>query len=92
MSDFKAAEIAQVYVGLDSKRIECPVRELKAFKKVFLEAGEKQEVEIVLTQEDFKVFNEKADNWEIMSDSCTMEIAASSRDIRLVQKDVAICF
>ena len=91
-SDFKAAEIAQVYVGLDSKRIECPVRELKAFKKLFLNAGEEQKVEVVLTQEDFKVYNEKVDNWEIMSDSCTIEIAASSRDIRLVQKDVAICF
>ncbi len=87
-----AAEVAQVYVGLHSKTVDCPVRELKAFQKIFLQPYGQQEVEILLKPDAFTVYQESTDSFEILSETCTVEIAASSRDIRLVQENIDICF
>lgn len=88
----KAAETAQVYVGLDNSRMECPIRELKAFTKVYLDGGEAQRVSVPLAKEDFAVFDENADDWAILSDHCKIEVGSSSRDIRLQKDKVAIPF
>ena len=88
----RAAETAQVYVGLDSTHIACPVRELKGFKKVYLEAGEEKETELVLHKEDFQIFDERTEEWAILSHHCRIEVGSSSRDIRLQQDEIAICF
>ena len=42
------AEIAQLYVADKESTIFRPVKELKGFKKVFLEAGEEKEISIKL--------------------------------------------
>lgn len=42
------AEVVQIYIAPVSPSIRRPVKELKGFKKVFLEAGETKEVEIVM--------------------------------------------
>lgn len=87
-----AAETAQIYVGLQNEHIECPVRELKAFKKVFLKGKETQKIEFLLEQDKFMIYDEKKDAWVVPTDLCTIEVGASSRDIRLKQKEVLIKF
>lgn len=88
----RAAETAQIYVGLDSTRIDNPVRELKAFQKVFLDGGEERKLSITLKREDFAVYDESYDDWAILSDHCRIEVGSSSRDIRLQQENIVIRF
>lgn len=82
----EGVEIAQVYVGTKSKKIFRPRKELKGFKKVFLQPGESKEVSVFLDDKAFRYFNVKTNKWEIESGSYTIYVGASSKDIRLIKE------
>ncbi len=73
-------EIVQLYVSAKTAEIHRPVRELKGFSKVYLKPGETKQVQFLLTDRDFCVY---ADGWKSPRGRYTIELGASSRDIRL---------
>ncbi len=77
------AEVAQIYVGEKQPRLARPVRELKAFKKVFLKAGETQIVQLSLDSSAFAYFDEAAMKWRVDPGAFEITIGSSSRDLRL---------
>ena len=77
------AEIAQLYVADKESTIFRPVKELKGFKKVFLEAGEEKEISITLGKRAFAFWNVNANDWTVESGAFEILIGASSADIRL---------
>ena len=50
-------EVVQLYIRDPVASISRPVKELKNFKKVMLQPGEKKEVSIVVTPDDLKFYN-----------------------------------
>ncbi len=77
------AETAQLYVSLPGSQIFRAKRELKGFCKVFLKAGESRQVSILFDDRTFRYWNVKTDSWEREGGTYTIEIGASSEDIRL---------
>lgn len=77
------AEVAQVYVGTSSKAIFRADRELKAFKKVFLEPGESKEVTLPLDDKAYRYYNVKTNQWEIEDADYMIMVGPNSRDICL---------
>lgn len=77
------AEIAQVYVADKESTIYRPVKELRAFKKVFLKAGEEKEVAFELSKRAFAFWNVNINDWMVETGEFDILIGASSRDIRL---------
>ena len=77
------AEIAQLYVGCDSKAIFRSNKELKGFTKVFLRAGESKLVHIPFDDKTFRYFNVITNGWEVEAASYNIMIGASIADIRL---------
>lgn len=77
------AEIVQVYVGAVSPSYYAPPRELKGFAKVALQSGESRQVEIAFDDHTFARFDERVGRWVTEPGERTVEIGASSRDIRL---------
>jgi beta-glucosidase len=77
------AEVAQLYVHEDNPRLMRPEKELKGFKKVFLQPGEKQTVSIPLTRSAFAYYNPAQDGWVAQPDVFEILVGGSSRDIRL---------
>ena len=77
------AEIAQLYVADKESTIFRPVKELKGFKKVFLEPGEEKEVEITLCRRAFAFWNINTNDWCVESGDFEILVGASSADIRL---------
>ena len=77
------AEVAQVYVNDVESTIYRPVKELRAFKKVFLKAGEEKEVEIELSKRAFAFYNVEIHDWHVESGKYNILVGASSNDIRL---------
>lgn len=75
-------EITQVYLGYPVAANE-PPRQLRAFKKVAVSAGNHQEVTLSLKKEDCAVWNAEKDAWEILAGEYTVYVGASSRDLRL---------
>ncbi|MDE7463882.1 MAG: glycoside hydrolase family 3 C-terminal domain-containing protein, partial [Clostridiales bacterium] len=77
------AEVAQLYIGKSDGEAFRPLRELKGFKKVFIKAGESVTVEMPFDERTFRIFNQSANAWQTESGKYTVEIGASSEDIRL---------
>lgn len=79
--DRAGAETVQVYVGQGHPSVVRPVKELKAFRKVFLEAGESCEVRFELPVTDFAFYDEKSGGWKVESDKYILYCGTSSGDI-----------
>lgn len=77
------AEIAQLYVADKESTLFRPRKELKGFKKVFLEAGESKTVELELDDRAFSYYNVSISDWHIESGDFDILIGASSKDIKL---------
>ncbi len=77
------AETAQIYVADRESTIFRPVKELKAFKKVFLKAGEEKRITVTLGKRAFAYYNTLIHDWHVESGAFDILIGASSADIRL---------
>lgn len=76
------AESVQVYSSQSKPSLERPDKELKAFKKIFLKAGETKTVELDIPVKDLAFFDDKSHNWVVESDQFTLHCAASSTDVK----------
>lgn len=81
--DRDGAEIAQVYVSCPKGKVFRPVRELKGFSKVYLQAGESKTVTIPLDDKTFRYFNIKTNRYEVEGGEYEVSVAASVQDIKL---------
>ncbi|KQM82202.1 glycoside hydrolase family 3 C-terminal domain-containing protein [Agromyces sp. Leaf222] len=82
--DRDGAEVVQVYTSLAGSSIVRAPRELKGFAKVALAAGESREVEVPVRREDLAYWDTRVDQWVVEGGEYTVEVGASSRDIRSV--------
>ncbi|MDD4920874.1 MAG: glycoside hydrolase family 3 C-terminal domain-containing protein [Bacteroidales bacterium] len=80
----KGKEIVQFYIGDEECSVERPVKELKAFKKVELEAGESKIVTADISVDDLKFYSEKDQDWVAEPGKFKVYVGASSADIRSV--------
>ena len=59
-----------------------PVRELKGFASVALTAGQSREVAVTVRRADLAYWDIRVDDWIVEGGEYTVEVGASSRDIR----------
>jgi len=76
-------ETAQVYLRYGSPRLHRPVHELKGFAKVRLAPGETRTVTVSIPADDLRYYDPVRAEWILDQDFVTVEVGASSRDIRL---------
>ncbi len=77
------AEIAQMYVSLPGAKVFRPVKELKGFTKVFLEAGESKTVTIPFDEYTFRYWNVKKDGWAEEAGEYEIRVGGCSADLPL---------
>ncbi|KAH6720884.1 glycoside hydrolase superfamily [Leptodontidium sp. MPI-SDFR-AT-0119] len=78
------SDIVQLYVSPDSScSIPRPVKELKGFTKVYLEAGESKQVDIQLDRFAFSFWDEILRAWVEEKGIYTLSVGRSSADILL---------
>ena len=87
-SDCKAEEVAQVYVSRPTSRVERPVKELKAFRRVALKAGERQTVVIPIRRADLCHWDEPAQTWLLEPGEMTVLVGGSSDNLPLKQNTI----
>jgi beta-glucosidase len=61
----KGAEVAQLYVGDPSAKIDRPVKELKGYKKVRLEPGKSEHVTLILNRRSLAYWDTASNNWRV---------------------------
>ncbi|MBA4168014.1 MAG: glycoside hydrolase family 3 C-terminal domain-containing protein [Chitinophagaceae bacterium] len=76
------AEVVQIYVGQNKSSVDRPLKELKAFKKIFLEPGRQKTVSFSLKPDDFKFYDVVSHDWIAEPGTFTVYAGASSADIR----------
>ena len=84
LSERPGDEIAQVYLEFpENSWVSHPPRELKAFRRVSLEGGEKKTVKIPLPEEVFTYYNLSLKRWVAENGTYYIRVGASSRNLPL---------
>ena len=74
------AEVVQLYVAAPQNGIHRPVRELKGFRKVFLQPGESKTVKFELNDRSFAIWQ---GSWKVPGGTYAVQIANLSADIEV---------
>ncbi len=80
------AEVAQIYVSDIKSTAFRPKKELKAFKKVFLEPGEEKVIQVELDRSAFAYYNTVINDWHVETGTFEILVGASVEDIKLKAK------
>ena len=80
--DVAGKEVVQLYIGDEESALERPVKELKGFRKVYLEPGQTKTVTFGITPDDLKYFDDVQHDWVLEPGRFTAYVGSSSRDIR----------
>lgn len=80
------AEVAQLYVKDVESTIFKANKELKGFKKVFLQPGEEETITIVLDKRSFAYYNTNINDWHVESGDYLIMVGKNVSDICLTQE------
>lgn len=83
ISQNAGAEVVQVYISALDSPVDRPLRELKAFAKVFLEPGETRMISFSIDWESLACFDALSGQWKAENGTYEISIGSSSQDIRL---------
>ena len=74
-------EIVQIYVRDIESSVERPLKELKDFQKVQLNAGAKKTLHFTLTERDFAFWDVKTENWVVEPGQFEILVGSASNNI-----------
>jgi len=77
-----ADEVVQLYVSRPEATVEWPVKELKAFDRVTLAAGETKTVTLEIPVKDLRYWNVDKNAWDLEHGKLVLLLGAASDDIR----------
>ena len=77
-----ADEVVQLYVSRPEATVEWPVKELKAFDRVTLAAGETKTVTLEIPVKDLRYWNVDKNAWDLEHGRLVLLLGAASDDIR----------
>lgn len=77
----EGSEVVQIYVGKPKSVVERAVKELKGFKKVFLQKGEEKTVSITLNPKSFAFYDESISDWNLERGEYIIYVGTASNNI-----------
>ena len=73
--------MVQLYAGPKNSPIDRPVRELKAFQKVFVKAGEIVTVKMKLEKDAFTYYDEQTHSWQTEQGEVSLQVCKNANEI-----------
>lgn len=83
------AEVVQLYVKAPQSNIFKPERELRAFQKVYVKAGESVKVELTVSKADLRYFDIKENDWVLEGGEYELQLCSDSQTV-ILSKSVQI--
>lgn len=83
--DMDAEEVAQLYVGRPDGVVQWPVKELKAFARVALKAGQTQRITLEVPVDDLRYWDEEK-GWTLEPGRLDLFVGGSSDNLRLCKQ------
>ena len=77
-----ADEVVQLYVSRPESKVEWPAKELKAFQRVSLRAGETKVVNLEIPLKELRYWNEATNAWDLEHGKLQLLLGSASDDIR----------
>ena len=77
-----ADEVVQLYVHRIDSKVEWPTKELKAFQRVSLRAGETKVVNLEIPLKELRYWNEATNTWDLEHGKLQLLLGSASDDIR----------
>ncbi len=71
-------EVVQLYLGFDNSGVDRPVKLLRAFDKVHLEAGESKTIDLAVKAKDMAWYNPEAKAWQVEKMTYQVYVGGSS--------------
>ena len=84
------ATVVQVYIGKAESAVPRALKELKAFKKIELKAGEKQNLLFKLPVQDWAYYDQDINNWKLEPGTYTVYVGFSSAISPSFQVDLIV--
>jgi beta-glucosidase len=78
-------EVVQLYVRHTASKVARPKKDLRGFKRITLKPGETRTVSFPLSAQSLAYWDEGTHGWIVESAPVSLEVGASSADIRLRQ-------
>jgi len=75
-------EVVQLYISDVKSALPRPVKELKAFKKVAVQAGEIAIVQFIITDDMLRYYDDQTKQWVLEPGKFELLVAANAEDIR----------
>jgi beta-glucosidase len=76
-------EVVQLYVKYPNSAVSRPVRELRAFQRVTIKAGQKQTVHLATPATALAYWNTESHRFEVERTNVTLMVGSSSDDMKL---------
>ncbi|HKL80765.1 MAG TPA: fibronectin type III-like domain-contianing protein [Mobilitalea sp.] len=83
-------EVVQLYVGFNNSSIDRPVKILRGFQRVELQAGEEKRVTVKTPVDKLQWFNEEKNGWELEHMDYEVYIGTSSSKDDLLEGKVTL--
>jgi beta-glucosidase len=77
------AEVAQLYIADIASSVPRPPKELKAFRKIYLQPGESRQIFFTLDKSALSFYDVANSRWYAEPGIFQVQVGSSSRDIRL---------
>ncbi len=81
--DIDGREVVQLYVSPKNPSVDRPLRELKAFQKVFVKAGKKVTVKLQLDEDAFTYYDEQTHGWQAENGEISLQICKNANEVLL---------
>lgn len=82
--------VAEVYAGFENSGIDRPVKQLRAFSRVHLDAGEEKRITIPVSIEKLKWYDPETLSWKLEDMVYTMYVGADADNRDLVSATIAL--
>ena len=79
------AEVVQLYVSAPESKVYKPLRELRAFQKVRLAAGEEKEVRLTVNKDELRYFDVQKRAWTMEGGEYRFELCSDAETVVLEQ-------
>lgn len=83
---YDGAEVVQIYVQGPKDGVFKPIRELRAFQKIYLKTGESKKVTLSIAKEDLRYWNQKENRWMMEKGEYAVEICSDANTVLFEHK------
>ena len=88
-SDIDAHEVVELYVAIEESKIFRAKRQLKAFEKPFIKAGETVTVELSIDTDELRIWNVRNDSYTLETGDYNIQICRNADEV-ITEKQVRI--